>query len=151
MANFAYMSGTGNNFLVGEYDGPVSEIQVVALVSDAEIEVDGVIFVEPLGDELVKMHYFNNDGSDAELCVNGVRCVAKYAVDNNFVSTNNFTVVAPVSDIKVLVQDNNIQIEAPLPTFEPKPIEFDKYEGIKSQVGNPVSYTHLTLPTKRIV
>ena len=42
MANFAYMSGTGNNFLVGEYDGPVSEIQVVALVSDAEIEVDGV-------------------------------------------------------------------------------------------------------------
>ena len=35
MANFAYMSGTGNNFLVGEYDGPVSEIQVVALVSDA--------------------------------------------------------------------------------------------------------------------
>ena len=137
MANFAYMSGTGNNFLVGEYDGPVSEIQVVALVSDAEIEVDGVIFVEPLEDDLVKMHYFNNDGSDAELCVNGVRCLAKYAVDNNFVSTNNFTVVAPVSDIKVLVQDNNIQIEAPLPTFEPKPIEFDKYEGIKSQVGNP--------------
>lgn len=137
MANFAYMSGTGNNFLVGEYDGPVSEIQVVALVSDAEIEVDGVIFVEALEDDLVKMHYFNNDGSDAELCVNGVRCLAKYAVDNNFVSTNNFTVVAPVSDIKVLVQDNNIQIEAPLPTFEPKPIEFDKYEGIKSQVGNP--------------
>ena len=137
MANFAYMSGTGNNFLVGEYDGPVSEIQVVALVSDAEIEVDGVIFVEPLEDDLVKMHYFNNDGSDAELCVNGVRCLAKYAVDNNFVSTNNFTVVTPVSDIKVLVQDNNIQIEAPLPTFEPKPIEFDKYEGIKSQVGNP--------------
>ena len=28
MSNFAYMSGTGNNFLVGEYDGPVSEIQV---------------------------------------------------------------------------------------------------------------------------
>ena len=60
MANFAYMSGTGNNFLVGEYDGPVSEIQVIALVSDAEIEVDGVIFVEPLEDDLVKMHYFNN-------------------------------------------------------------------------------------------
>ena len=137
MANFAYMSGTGNKFLVGEYDGPVSEIQVVALVSDAEIEVDGVIFVEPLEDALVKMHYFNNDGSDAELCVNGVRCLAKYAVDNNFVNTNNFTVVAPVSDIKVLVQDNNIEIQAPIPTFEPNPIEFEEYEGIKSQVGNP--------------
>ena len=137
MANFAYMSGTGNKFLVGEYDGPVSEIQIVALVSDAEIEVDGVIFVEPIEDALVKMHYFNNDGSDAELCVNGVRCLAKYAVDNNFVNSNNFTVVAPVSDIKVLVQDNYIEIEAPIPTFEPNPIKFEEYEGIKSQVGNP--------------
>ena len=103
MANFAYMSGTGNNFLVGEYDGPVSEIQVVALVSDAEIEVDGVIFVEPLEDDLVKMHYFNNDGSDAELCVNGVRCLAKYSVDNNFVlssivksSTGNYYIATIV-------------------------------------------------------
>ena len=137
MANFAYMSGTGNNFLIGEYDGPVSEIQVIALVSDAEIEVDGVIFVETLDDTKVKMHYFNNDGSDAELCVNGVRCVAKYSLDNNFVNSNNFIVVAPVSDIRVSVEDNNIEIQAPIPTFEQNPIEFDKYEGIKSQVGNP--------------
>lgn len=137
MANFAYMSGTGNNFLVGEYDGPVSEIQIVALVSDAEIEVDGVIFVEPLDDSTVIMHYFNNDGSDAELCVNGVRCVAKYAVDNNYVNLNNFVVVAPVSDIKVSVQDNNIEIQAPIPTFENIPIQFNEYKGIKSQVGNP--------------
>ena len=137
MANFAYMSGTGNNFLIGEYDGPVSEIQVVSLVSDAEIEVDGVIFVEPLEDTKVKMHYFNNDGSDAELCVNGVRCVAKYSLDNDFVSSNKFIVVAPVADIKVLVEDNNIEIQAPIPSFEQNPIEFDNFEGIKSQVGNP--------------
>ena len=48
MSNFAYMSGTGNNFLVGKYDGPVSEIQIIALVSDSEHDVDGVIFVEPV-------------------------------------------------------------------------------------------------------
>ena len=137
MANFAYMSGTGNNFLVGEYDGPVSEIQIVALVSDAEIVVDGVIFVEPLNDSAVIMHYFNNDGSKAELCVNGVRCVAKYALDNNYVNSNNFVVVAPVSDIKVSVQDDNIEIQAPIPTFDNKPIQFNQYKGIKSQVGNP--------------
>ena len=55
MANFAFMSGTGNDFLVGQYDGPVSEIQVVALVSDAEFEVDGVIFVEPINTSKVKI------------------------------------------------------------------------------------------------
>ena len=63
MANFAYMSGTGNDFLVGKYEGEVSEIQIIALVSDAEYEVDGIIFVEPLDNNSVKMHYYNNDGS----------------------------------------------------------------------------------------
>jgi diaminopimelate epimerase len=137
MANFAYMSGTGNNFLVGQYDGSVSAIQIVALVSDAEIEVDGVIFVEPIDDSKVKMHYFNNDGSKAELCVNGVRCVAKYSIDNGFVKSNDFIVNAPVSDIKVSVQDNNVEIQAPIPTFEEESILFDNYEGIKAKVGNP--------------
>ena len=70
MNNFAYMSGTGNDFLVGEYDGPVSDIQIIALVSDSEFDVDGVIFVEQIDQLTVKMHYFNNDGSQAELCVN---------------------------------------------------------------------------------
>ena len=55
MANFAFMSGTGNDFLVGTYEGPVSEIQIIALVSDAEYEVDGVIFVEPINEEIVKI------------------------------------------------------------------------------------------------
>ena len=77
MSNFAYMSGTGNDFIVGKYEGEVSEIQIIALVSDSEYEVDGVIFVEPLDNNSVKMHYYNNDGSDAELCVNGVRCAAQ--------------------------------------------------------------------------
>ena len=40
MTNFAYMSGTGNDFIVGHYEGEVSEIQIIALVSDAEYEVD---------------------------------------------------------------------------------------------------------------
>jgi diaminopimelate epimerase len=52
MSNFAYMSGTGNDFLVGIYDGPVSEIQIIALVSDADVDIDGVIFVEPVDDQL---------------------------------------------------------------------------------------------------
>ena len=56
MTNFAYMSGTGNDFIVGQYEGEVSEIQIIALVSDAEYEVDGVIFVEPLDNNSVKMH-----------------------------------------------------------------------------------------------
>ena len=118
MSNFAYMSGTGNDFLVSIYDGPVSEIQIIALVSDADVDIDGVIFVEPISDQSIKMHYFNNDGSEAELCVNGVRCAAFYAYDNELVSTPNFKVITPVGDIYSSISENEVEIDAPLPTFD---------------------------------
>ena len=137
MANFAYMSGTGNDFLVGKYDGPVSEIQIIALVSDAEYEIDGVIFVEPINNFKVKMHYFNNDGSDAELCVNGVRCVAKYSLDNAYVDSNSFTVNAPVGDMNVSVNNDEVEIEAPVPTFDNNELIFEDTVGVRSSVGNP--------------
>ncbi|NCW63672.1 MAG: diaminopimelate epimerase [Betaproteobacteria bacterium] len=137
MSNFAYMSGTGNDFLVGIYDGPVSEIQIIALVSDADVDIDGVIFVEPINNELIKMHYFNNDGSHAELCVNGVRCTAFYAFDNELVSKSKFKVAAPVGDIDVSILDNEVEIDAPLPSFENELITIEDFSGIKSNVGNP--------------
>ena len=137
MTNFAYMSGTGNDFIVGKYEGEVSEIQIIALVSDAEYEVDGVIFVEPLDNKSVKMHYYNNDGSDAELCVNGVRCVAKYALDNKYLDVDRFTVNAPVGDLEVYVDDNIVEVSTPIPTYEEEKINVNTYEGVKSSVGNP--------------
>jgi len=137
MGNFAYMSGTGNDFIVGKYEGEISEIQIIALVSDAEYEVDGVIFVEPIDSNSVKMHYYNNDGSDAELCVNGVRCVAKYALDNNYVDVPNFIVQAPVGHLEVNVEENIVEVSAPIPTFEEEKIRVNDFEGVKSTVGNP--------------
>jgi len=137
MDNFAYMSGTGNDFIVGKYESEVSEIQIIALVSDAEYEVDGVIFVEPLDNKSVKMHYYNNDGSDAELCVNGVRCVAKYALDNRYLDVARFTVKAPVGDLEVYVDDNIVEVSTPIPTYEDEKINVNTYEGVKSSVGNP--------------
>ena len=137
MTNFAYMSGTGNDFIVGQYEGEVSEIQIIALVSDAEYEVDGVIFVEPLDNNSVKMHYFNNDGSDAELCVNGVWCVAKFALDNNYLDVDRFVVKAPVGDLEVYVDENIVEVSTPIPTYEEDKINVNSFEGVKSSVGNP--------------
>ena len=137
MSNFAYMSGTGNDFIVGQYEGEVSEIQIIALVSDAEYEVDGVIFVEPLDNNSVKMHYYNNDGSDAELCVNGVRCVAKFALDNSYVEVDRFIVKAPVGDLEVYVDDNIVEVSTPIPTYEDEKININSFKGVKSLVGNP--------------
>jgi len=137
MSNFAYMSGTGNDFIVSPYTGPTSEIQIISLVADSDYEVDGVIFVESIDDSTVKMHYFNSDGTAAELCVNGVRCTAKYAYDNELVTAHKMTVVAPVGNLTAVVEDSVVTVNAPLPTYSSESILIDDIDGIKSQVGNP--------------
>ena len=137
MSNFAYMSGTGNDFIVSTYTGPTSEIQIISLVADSDYDVDGVIFVEMIDSATVKMHYYNSDGSTAELCVNGVRCTAKYALDNEMVTSNTVTVKAPVGDLLVTVDDSIVKVNAPVPSYSSEPIDIENHYGVKSEVGNP--------------
>ena len=137
MNNPQYMSGTGNNFLVSEFDNPKTEIEIISIVADSLIDIDGVIFVEKIDSETIKMHYYNNDGSTAELCVNGVRCVAKYALDNSIIKNNEITVVAPVGNIKTILYEENVAIEVTIPTYEEDKILIDNFECIRSNIGNP--------------
>lgn len=137
MSNFAYMSGTGNDFIVSTYTGPTSEIQIISLVADSDYEVDGVIFVEPLSETSVKMHYFNSDGSSAELCVNGVRCTAKYALDNSLITSSDVSVVAPVGTLNVSINENIVTVDSPIPTFSNAEYIIDDIKCVKSEVGNP--------------
>ena len=58
MNNPQYMSGTGNNFLVSEFDNPKTEIEIISIVADSLFDIDGVIFVEKIDSETVKMHYY---------------------------------------------------------------------------------------------
>ncbi|MDC2962276.1 diaminopimelate epimerase [Acidimicrobiia bacterium] len=137
MSNFAYMSGTGNDFIVSTYTGPTSEIQIISLVADSDYDVDGVIFVESINNQTVKMHYFNSDGTTAELCVNGVRCTAKYAYDNDLVTESMITVQAPVGTLIATIEDSIVKVSAPTPTYVDKPIYIDEVSGIKAEIGNP--------------
>ncbi|MDC0867140.1 diaminopimelate epimerase, partial [Acidimicrobiia bacterium] len=137
MSNFAYMSGTGNDFIVSTYTGPTSEIQIISLVADSDYDVDGVIFVESINNQTVKMHYFNSDGTTAELCVNGVRCTAKYAYDNDLVTESMITVQAPVGTLIATIEDSIVKVSAPTPTYMDKPIYIDELSGIKAEIGNP--------------
>jgi len=137
MINPQYMSGTGNNFLVSEYQNTKTDIEIISIVSDALFDIDGVIFVEKIDSLTVKMHYYNNDGSTAELCVNGIRCVAKFALDNSIVDSNEITVVAPIGNIKTKVKENIVSLEVSIPTYEENKLLIDGLECIKSNIGNP--------------
>ena len=136
MVNESYMSGTGNDFICTVYERDLSDIEIISIVSDSLLPIDGVILVEGIDSSSVKMHYFNNDGTPAELCVNGVRCTAKFAVDNNLVDTENLIVKAPVGDIKALVENDAVKIEAPIPSTG-ESIEINSYKCMTSEIGNP--------------
>ncbi len=137
MNNPQYMSGTGNNFLVSEYENSKTDIEIISIVADSLFDIDGVIYVEKIDSLTVKMHYYNNDGSTAELCVNGIRCVAKYALDNSIVDSNEVTVVAPIGNIKTNIKENTVTIEVSIPTYENNKLLIDGLECIKSNIGNP--------------
>ncbi|MFA6378822.1 MAG: diaminopimelate epimerase [Candidatus Omnitrophota bacterium] len=77
---FTKMCGAGNDFIVVE--GPCSvDITKLALKSCHRtdgIGADGLIVIEPSKKANAKMRIINADGSEAEMCGNGARCMAAY-------------------------------------------------------------------------
>jgi len=81
---FVKMHGTGNDFVLLEAQGNERDWPSLAqAVCDRHFGVgaDGLILVLPSARADVQMRIFNPDGSEAEMCGNGLRCVVKYAVE----------------------------------------------------------------------
>ncbi len=96
---FTKMNGLGNDFVFIE-DLESSwdlDAEAVAWLCDRNFGVgaDGVIFVRPATDPAADyyMHYFNADGSLAEMCGNGARCFAKYVVDHGLIDDQSDSIV----------------------------------------------------------
>jgi diaminopimelate epimerase len=82
---FVKMQGTGNHFVLLEARGDEQDWPRLAqAMCDRHFGVgaDGLILVLPAkGGADVRMRIFNPDGSEAEMCGNGLRCIVKYAVE----------------------------------------------------------------------
>jgi diaminopimelate epimerase len=81
---FVKMHGTGNDFVLLRAQGDEQDWSRLArAMCDRHygIGADGLILVLPSSQADVRMRMFNPDGSEAEMCGNGLRCVVKHAVD----------------------------------------------------------------------
>lgn len=65
------------------------------------IGADGMILLEGSDKCDYRMRIFNPDGSEAEMCGNGIRCLAKYAFDNKYTQTKAFLVETKAGILKV--------------------------------------------------
>lgn len=71
------------------------------------IGADGVILILPSSKADLRMRIFNSDGTEAQMCGNGIRCFAKYAYENKLISKNKFTVetLAGIITPELIFQD----------------------------------------------
>ena len=92
---FTKMQGAGNDYVyVNCFEETVANPQQVAIqVSNRNFGIgsDGLILIMPSDKADVRMRMFNSDGSESEMCGNGIRCVAKYAHDHGIVSKTEIT------------------------------------------------------------
>jgi len=102
--DFVKMEGLGNDFVV--LRGPQSPAAAdIAAWCDRRrgIGADGLLVVTPLGSGRVRMQYWNADGSPAEMCGNGLRCVGRYAVAEGLAAGPDLMVETAVGERPVRV------------------------------------------------
>lgn len=82
---FTKMHGIGNDYVyVNCFEESIKNpAEVSKFVSDRHFGIgsDGLILISPSAKADFRMNIYNADGSQAEMCGNGIRCVAKYVYD----------------------------------------------------------------------
>jgi len=95
---FVKMHGLGNDFIIVDcYRHPYSVGQLVPAsvpLCDRHVGIggDGLILVLPSRQADFRMRIINNDGSEAEMCGNGIRCFAKYLYEHGLTRQTTFTI-----------------------------------------------------------
>jgi diaminopimelate epimerase len=143
---FTKMQGLGNDFIVIEGPQQVSPEEVSQLCDrHFGIGADGVLLVTR-GDP-TRMEYWNADGSAAEMCGNGLRCVARYAYDKGWAPDRNFGIQTPIGVRGVRVFEDRVEAELGRPTLQGShSIQGVDYELV--DMGNPHAVTFVDDPAE---
>lgn len=107
--NFAKYSGCGNDFiLIDAREHPVPSASVIQNLCDRNhgIGADGVILLQRSSTAHLKMRIFNRDGSEADMCGNGIRCLHAFARELHFPATLKIETASGVYTTTEIESDN---------------------------------------------
>ncbi len=107
---FVKVEGLSNDFIV--IDGPYvpdPEDVVRWCARRTGVGADGVLVISRIDDGRMSMRYWNADGGEAEMCGNGLRCVAKLGYERGWMSSRSFIVETAVGDHDVTVNDDFVR------------------------------------------
>lgn len=97
---FTKMQGCGNDYIyVNGFTEKIPQeekTELVRHISDRHFGIggDGVIFINSSAEADFEMEMYNADGSRAEMCGNGIRCVAKYVYDKGLTDKTEISVIS---------------------------------------------------------
>lgn len=135
------MQGCGNDFVIIDYPEyektglKMNELAKKVCNRNFGVGADGMIIpkLNPENKEAdISWYFYNSDGSTAQMCGNGMRCFAKYCIDNKLVDKKSFSVETLAGIIKPELLDNGlIKVNMGKPILENKKIPFWSENGEK--------------------
>ena len=142
--NFAKLQATGNDFVLLDarnMEGDWQKLAQAMCHRHLGIGADGLILVRSSNTADLKMQMFNPDGSEAEVCGNGLRCFAKYVIDRQIAPGPNLTVeiLAGIRIIKASKSQGKVsraEVNMGMPRFgaEDIPVLTDKPKRDRGEV-----------------
>ena len=126
--SFTKMQGLGNDFVViNALSAPVKlNPKKIASLSNRRLGIgfDQVLIIEPSHDKEIDFHYriYNADGTEAEQCGNGLRCIARYLYDRAWTAKKTLTLSCKGGVMEAEVEGSLIKVNMGPPFFAPKDI-----------------------------
>lgn len=148
--NFTKMNGLGNDFIIIDYENyiksgkSVKELAIKLCDRHFSIGADGLFVVDPnVTNTDAKWIFYNNDGSIAQMCGNGIRCFAKYLYDKKLVTKKEFSIETLAGTmIPQILDDGRIKVNMSKPILDPQKIPADIENNLNFKV--PVSDREFT-------
>ena len=146
---FTKMHGCGNDYIyINGFTEKIpkeDKTELVRRISDRHFGIggDGAIFINPSQEADFEMEMYNADGSRAEMCGNGIRCVAKYVYDKGLTDKTDISVIS-CGQIKYLAlflkegKVDTVRVNMGAPELRPEQIPVTAAEGDFSAVQDGV-------------
>lgn len=146
---FTKMHGCGNDYIY--IDGASEKISqeekpdFVRRVSDRHFGVggDGVIFINPSDEADFEMEMYNADGSRAEMCGNGIRCVAKFVYDKGLTNKTDISVIScgKIKYLQLFLKEgkvDTVRVNMGAPELNPAQIPVIVQDGKEKVIDEPI-------------
>ncbi|MCI8359296.1 MAG: diaminopimelate epimerase [Lachnospiraceae bacterium] len=147
---FTKMHGCGNDYIyINGFAEQIAQDEKPALVqkiSDRHFGIggDGAIFINPSDEADFEMEMYNADGSRAEMCGNGIRCVAKYVYDNGLTDKTEISIVScgQVKYLELFLKDgqvDTVRVNMGAPEFRAAMIPVTAEKEDMSVINEPIT------------